>query len=177
MDTYESFDLAKEVMTSYEWNETLVGKMIFVDCYSWRIGAQGGKYPGHPKDLTELSIVIDNLLSRELTSDSRARFVIDSSSDFINHAGPERANKFLESIKAKLAERKITSLVLLEEGLHEERVNAAAEYVADGTIRMKYEEAGRSLMVRRMIATPVNLKWIPFNLARGVDLAVANYFR
>jgi len=65
---------------------------------------------------------------------------------------------------------------MLEAGLHEERVNAALEYITDGTIKMQYEESGRSLMVSRMLGTPATMKWIPFTLARGVEMAAANYF-
>ena len=92
------------------------------------------------------------------------------------HAGPDLAQKFLESVKARLAERKVTSMVILEAGLHDEKVSAAVEYITDGTIKMQYEERGRSLMVSRMLATPATFKWIPFTLAQGVELAVANYF-
>jgi len=75
-----------------------------------------------------------------------------------------------------LAERRVTSIVILEEGLHEDRVNAAVEYITDGTIKMRYEERGRSLMVSRMMGTPATIKWIPFTLSRGLEMAVANYF-
>ncbi len=76
-----------------------------------------------------------------------------------------------------MAERKVTSIVILEDGLHEAKVNAAVEYIADGTIKMRSEENGRSLMVSRMLGTPVTLKWIPFSLARGIELAATDYFR
>jgi KaiC/GvpD/RAD55 family RecA-like ATPase len=102
--------------------------------------------------------------------------VIDSFSDFILHAGPDQAQKFLEAVKAKLTERRVTSIVILEAGLHEEKVNAGVEYIADGTIKMQYEERGRSLMVSRMMGTPATLKWIPFTLSQGVEMAIANYF-
>jgi len=177
VDTYEPLQRAKEIMMSFEWDGELLAGMIFVDCYSWRTGIESGKYFGNPKNLTEFSIAVSDLLKKEIAPNSHARFVLDSFSDFIMHAGPESSQKFLESLKARLTERKVTSLVILEEGLHEQKTNAAIEYITDGTIRMKYEEGGRYLMVSRMLATPVTLKWIPFTLARGLELAVANYFR
>lgn len=176
IDTFEPLELAKETMVSFEWDAAVLNQMIFFDCYSWRTGAVKEKYYGNPKNLTDISIMLSGLLQNEIEPDSHARLVIDSLSDLITHAGPESAQKFLESLKARLAERKVTSVVILEEGLHEERVNAAVEYMTDGTIRMRYEEGGRSLMVSRMLATPATIKWIPFTLARGVELAIANYF-
>ncbi len=176
IDTFEPFELAKETMASFEWDAGLLNQMIFVDCYSWRTGTVKEKYSGNPRNLTDISIMLNDLVKNEIEPDSHARLVLDSFSDLIIHAGPESAQKFLESLKARLAERKITSIVILEEGLHEEKVNAAVEYMTDGTIRMRNEEGGRSLMVSRMLATPVAIKWIPFTLARGLELAVANYF-
>ena len=176
VDTNESFDLARETMASFEWDSSLLDLIVFVDCYSWRIGASNSaKYAGTPKNLTDLSLVVRDLLKTLVNP--RSRLVIDSFSDFLIHAGPDQACKFLESLKARLAERKVTTVVILEDGLHEPKVNAAVEYIADGTIRMRYEETGRSLMVSRMLGTPVTLKWIPFSLARGIELAAADYFR
>lgn len=176
VDTFEPFELAKETMVSFEWDEALLDRIIFLDCYSWRTGAVKEKYFSNPKNLTDLSLVLSDVLKSEIDVNSRARLVIDSFSDFIMHAGADQALKFLESAKARLAERKVTSLVILESGLHEDRVNAAVEYITDGTIRMQYEERGRSLMVNRMLGTPAVIKWVPFTLARGVEMAAANYF-
>ncbi len=178
LDTHESFELAKETMASFEWDKPLLESVVFVDCYSWRTGAgRVGKYSGTPMNLTELSLVIRDLFNIKDGREHHARLVIDSFSDFVTHAGPEVAIKFLESLKARMTERKITSLVILEDGLHDPKVNASVEYVTDGTIRMRYQENGRSLMVSRMIATPVTLKWVPFELARGIEVSVTDYFR
>jgi len=176
VDTFEPLELAKETMAALGWGGPILDQMIFLDCYSWRTGQVKQKYSASPKNLTDSSLVLSDLLREMIDASSRARFVIDSFSDFVLHAGAAQAQKFLESIKAKLAERRVTSLVMLEAGVHEEKVNAVLEYVTDGTIRMQYEEQGRSLMVSRMLGTPATMKWIPFTLAQGVEVAVANYF-
>ena len=176
LGTNESFDIARETMASFEWDTSLLDLIIFVDCYSWRTGTTSTvKFAGTPKNLTDMSLTVRELL--KTVANPRSRLVVDSFSDFLNHAGPDQACKFLESFKARLAEKKVTSFVILEDGLHEPKVNAAVEYIADGTIKMRYEENGRSLMVSRMLGTPATLKWIPFNLARGIELAAADYFR
>ncbi|HMK82268.1 MAG TPA: RAD55 family ATPase [Candidatus Bathyarchaeia archaeon] len=176
VDTFEPLELAKETMISFEWDGGLLDRMIFFDCYSWRIGVVKEKYSANPANLTELSIALSDVLKNEIHHEARAKLVIDSFSDFLIHAGPEKAQKFLEAIKARLAERKVTSIVILEEGVHEDRVNAAIEYITDGTIKMRYEEKGRSLMVSRMLGTPTTIKWMPFTLSRGLEMAIANYF-
>ena len=175
VDTSESLELVKETMTSFQWDGELLDKIIFLDCYSWRTGASRERYSASPKNLTDLSLVLSELLKNEIDANSRARLVIDSFSDFIMVAGAPQAQNFLATVKAKLAERRVTSMVILEAGLHEEKVNAAVEYVTDGTIKMQYEERGRSLMVSRMFGTPANMKWVPFTLTQGVEMTVANY--
>jgi circadian clock protein KaiC len=176
VDTFEPLELVKETMASFEWDTALLDEMVFFDCYSWRIGGANQRYSASPKNLTDLNLVFSDLVKNEIEVNARARLVIDSFSDIIMHAGPDQAQKFLDSMKAKLAEKRVTSIVMLEAGLHDERVNAALEYITDGTIKMQYEETGRSLMVSRMLGTPATIKWIPFTLAGGVEIAVANYF-
>ena len=176
VDTFEPLDLAKETMSGFGWGGALLDKLIFLDCYSWKTGTSKQKYSANPRNLTDSSLVLSDLLKAEVDATARARLVIDSFSDFVMNAGATQAQKFLESVKAKLAERRVTSMVMLEAGLHEEKVNAAIEYVTDGTIKLQYEEQGRSLMVSRMFGTPTTIKWIPFTLAQGVEMAVAKYF-
>jgi KaiC/GvpD/RAD55 family RecA-like ATPase len=175
VDTFEPPELAKETMLGFELGSSVLDQMIFFDCYSWRTGTMKAKYFGNPKSLTDVSIVLSDLLNNETAENARARLVIDSFSDFIMHSGADQAQKFLESIKAKLTARSVTSIVTLEAGLHDDRVNAAIEFIADGTIKMQYEERGRSLMVSRMLGTPAMIKWIPFTIARGVEMAAVNY--
>jgi KaiC/GvpD/RAD55 family RecA-like ATPase len=176
IDTFEPLEIAKETMASFQWDASLLERIVFLDCYSWRTGNARERYSASPKNLTDASIVLSKLLNNEVNAKSNARLVIDSFSDFVMHAGADQAQKFLESTKAKLSERRVTSIVILEAGLHEERVNAAIEYITDGTIKMQYEERGRSLMVSRMLGTPAMIRWIPFTLAQGVEMAVVNYF-
>jgi len=176
VDTFESLEVAKETMASFEWSGPLLDNIIFLDCYSWRTGVVRQRYSASPKNLTDMNLVLSDLLKNEIGVGSRARLVIDSFSDVIMHAGAAQAQKFLDTLKAKLAESRVTSMVMLEAGVHEEKVNAAIEYVTDGTIKMQYEERGRSLMVSRMLGTPVTIKWIPFTLSQGIEVAVANYF-
>ena len=40
-------------------------------------------------------------------------------------------------------------MVLLEEGVHDEKTVKSVEYATDGTIRMKFSEQGRFMMVSR----------------------------
>ena len=88
LGTNESFDIARETMASFEWDTSLLDLIIFVDCYSWRTGTTSTvKFAGTPKNLTDMSLTVRELLKTVVNP--RPRLVVDSFSDFLNHAGPD----------------------------------------------------------------------------------------
>jgi KaiC/GvpD/RAD55 family RecA-like ATPase len=42
---------------------------------------------------------------------------------------------------------------------------------------MQAVEEGRFIMVNKMIGTPVTLKWIPFEIGMGIEVAIEEFFR
>jgi len=82
----------------------------------------------------------------------------------INYGGADRALRLLDTVHTKLQTRGVTGLVLLEEGVHDEKTVKSVEYATDGTIRMKFSEQGRFMMVSRLTATPLTPKWIAFTI-------------
>jgi len=148
-------------------------KLIHVDCFSWRIG---DKNSVDISSLTNTTIAIDKILEKITVSDE-AKIVIDSFSDFLLLHPPESVFKFLETEKFKFYKKGITCLIVVEEGIREERITKTLEFISDGTIKMKIDESGRFLMISRMIATPVKIKWIPFHLSKGLKVRVEEFFR
>ncbi len=65
---------------------------------------------------------------------------------------------------------------MLEEGPHSANVTSTAEYLTDGTIRAKFDETGRYMMVSRMLATPVQLGWSEFIIQKGINIIVKDFF-
>jgi KaiC/GvpD/RAD55 family RecA-like ATPase len=165
ISTSETYDTVMETILSFGWDKELFKSIIFVDCYSWRIGGSNIKYKASLSSPNEVSIVIGEVIEKELkNSNNNPRLVFDSFTDVIKYVGPESALKLMDAIRLKLHSNKITSLILLEEGVHDARTVAALEYSTDGTIKMNYSEKGRYMMVSRMIATPITLRWIPFTI-------------
>lgn len=165
ISTSETYDTVIDTISSFGWDKELFKSIIFVDCYSWRIGGSNIRYKASLSSPNEVSIVISEVIDKEFKNVKKnPRLVFDSFTDVIKYVGSESALKLMDAIRLKLHSNKVTSLILLEEGVHDERTIAALEYSTDGTVRMRYSEKGRYMMVSRMIATPIILRWIPFTI-------------
>jgi circadian clock protein KaiC len=167
VSTGESDERARETMKLFNWDKDIDKKLHILDCYSWKSGKTKSKYSARLTSLTEVSVGITRIMDDlEVSKENVARLVTDSFTDLINYGSADRALRFLDSIHTKLEARGVTGLVLLEEGVHDERTITSVEYATDGTIRMKFSEQGRFMMVSRMTATPLNPRWIPFAIGK-----------
>jgi len=163
--TSEGEDRALETMQLFKWDKGVEKHMHFLDCYSWKSGKSKSKYSASLTSLTDLSVGITSIIDDAgVQPEDDSRIVIDSFTDVINYGGPDRALRLLDTVHTKLQTRGVTGLVLLEEGVHDEKTVKSVEYATDGTIRMKFSEQGRFMMVSRLTATPLTPKWIAFTI-------------
>jgi len=164
--TNESEERAVETMGLFNWDKGVDKSLHFLDCYSWKSGGTRSRYSANLTSLTDVSVGVMALLEETGAKGDESRIVIDSFTDFINYSGSDRALRFLDSVHTKLQMRGVTGLLLLEEGVHDEKTVKSVEYTTDGTIRMRVSEQGRFMMVSRMTATPLSPKWIPFTIGK-----------
>ena len=166
VSTTQGEDKVKQAMKSFNWTDG-GDKLHILDCYSWRFGSAHGKYWARAGSLTDVSVTLSRMLDDAgITASSDARIVIDSFTDFIKNAGLDRALRLLDAFRGKLKAREMTGLLLLEEGVHDEKTNSSVEYATDGTIKMKVTDQGRFMMVSRMSGTPISPKWMPYVIGR-----------
>lgn len=155
-----------ETMAKFKWTQGLE-RLHVLDCHSWRYGGGESRYSARASALTDVSVTLSVMLDdASVSPGSEARIVIDSFTDFIQVAGLERALRLLDAIRRKLKAGELTGLLLLEEGVHDQRANSSVEYATDGTIRMKVTDQGRFMMASRMAATPLSPKWIPYAIGK-----------
>jgi KaiC/GvpD/RAD55 family RecA-like ATPase len=165
--TSEGEDRVLETMQLFNWNRGVERYLRFLDCYSWKSGKSSSKYSASLTSLTDVSVGITSIVDDAgVRPEDEARIVIDSFTDVINYGGAERALRLLDTVHTKLQTRGVTGLLLLEEGVHDEKTVKSVEYATDGTIRMKFSEQGRFMMVSRLAATPLSPKWIAFTIGR-----------
>lgn len=162
--------LLNGVILEYEWDPEIIGKIIYMDCHSWIVCIAREKYSADLTRLTDVNINLNEIIKdQSITPQSDARLVIDSFSDFFLYNPSDITLKFLKGLKSRLFEYQITSLILVQEGMHDDKITSAIEAITDGTIRLKVDETGRYVMVSRMIATPSGMKWIPVTIKRGIE--------
>ncbi len=167
VSTGEGEDRVLETMRLFNWNRGVEKYLHLLDCYSWKSGKSSSKHSASLTSLTDVSVGITSIIDDAgVREESDSRIVIDSFTDVVNYGGAERALRLLDTVHTKLETRGVTGLVLLEEGVHDEKTVKSVEYATDGTIRMKFSEQGRFMMVSRMTATPLSPKWIPFTIGK-----------
>jgi KaiC/GvpD/RAD55 family RecA-like ATPase len=167
VSTAENEETARETMKLFNWDKGIDSKLHVLDCYSWKSGQSTSKYSAKLTSLTDVSVSLSSLLDdKSVEKTSNSRIVVDSFTDIITYGGSDRALKFLDSIHTKLEIRGITGLLMLEEGVHDLQTVTSVEYNANGTIRMKFSELGRFMMVSRMTGTPLTPRWIPFAIGK-----------
>jgi len=169
--------LLDEVTLEYDWDSEIISKIIYMDCHSWIVGIAKEKYSADLTRLTDVNIALNEIIKDQgITLQHDTRLVIDSFSDFFLYSPSDLTLKFLKGLKSRLFEYQITSLILVQEGMHDDRIISSIEAITDGTIRLKVDETGRYVMVSRMISTPSIMKWIPVTIKRGIEFKTIEFF-
>jgi len=178
LSTNQSLEEVKISMLAFDWDSKHLDRLLFADCYSWRLGEKGGVYSASVTLPSDVSIMLNRLIDEnKITPDRGGRLVIDTFSDFLILGEGEGAIRFLSALKPRLKVKGITTLLLVEGGVHDEKTVSAIEYITDGTVKMKIEGENRYTTVSRMHLTPVSLKWIPFDIRRGIELKAAAFLK
>ena len=126
-----------------------------------------------PSSLSDLSIEIGKAFS-ELGAEAgkNPRMLFDSMTDPLLFNSKENVLRFLQNLRANLANMEVTAMLVLEEGIHDDSTVVSLEYFCDGTIRTKLDERGRYFMVSRMRWTNCESVWLRFTLGRGRSIEI-----
>ncbi len=166
---YVTFDISpKEVLESmknFGWSpEKFKEKLKFIDAYSWRLGKSGEEYAiENIGDVNELNIAISEVI-KALDSAPTKREVFDSISTFLLYADPALVVRLIPVLIAKGREAHYTELLVLEEGVHDEKTISTLNFVTDGLIEFKMEGDKRLLRIVRMKATKHYRDWAEFEI-------------
>jgi KaiC/GvpD/RAD55 family RecA-like ATPase len=151
-------------MKRFGWKIKEDKNLSFVDAYSWRVGKANQKYSiSNLSNINELNIVISNIIN-EMDSSDIKRGVFDSVSTLLLYADPSLVVKLMPVIIAKIKKAGYTQILILEEGVHDEKTVSTLNYLTDGVIRFKMDEENRYLKIERMKATNHYTKWAKFKI-------------
>ncbi|MCP8304468.1 MAG: hypothetical protein H3Z50_03230 [archaeon] len=145
ISTSPSIDmLLKEIILTYNWNSKVLSKLIYMDCHSWMAGITRERYSANLTKLREVNITFNSIIENQsITPQHDARLVIDTFSDLLLYNPSNLALEFLKDLKSRLFEYNISSLILVEEGAHDDRIVSSLESITDETIRLKIDEVFR----------------------------------
>jgi len=144
-------------------------KLYFIDLYSWR-------QPGEPPVQSAKLIALDSISNLSDVAQavgniakSAGRFdriVVDSLSDLAMYAEPASLYKLVQLLKGQATKSSASSLVTLEYGLHDEKLNTTINFLCDGMIEMRTDKA-RQLRVTRMCNQTHPLDWLDYTISEG----------
>jgi KaiC/GvpD/RAD55 family RecA-like ATPase len=162
----------KKSMKNLGWNVEKYKKLLtFIDCYSWRTGKPKEKYSiSNLANVNELNICFSEAIEN-MNKEQVNRNVIDSISTLLLYADPTLVVKLIPIIVAKAKQHGFTQLLVLEEGVHDEKTVSTLNYIADGLITFKMEEDKRLMKVERMKETKHHRKWVEFEVTnKGIKI-------
>ncbi len=160
-------------MKSFSWNiESFVKdrSMMFLDIYSWRVG--GAKENAWKKvmqgsiNIDELNLTLSSVLSK-LSNDHNKRGVFDSLSTLLLYVPTDIVIKFIPVLIAKAKKQGVTEVLILEEGVHDEKTVNTLNFLTDGLIETKLEGEKKFMRIARMRGTSCKRDWIEYELAKN----------
>ena len=137
-------------------------KMYFLDAYSWKVG--GGKENETIKvisgglDINNINMTLADILDKIDAADKRGIF--DSLSTLLLYTPPELVMRFIPVLIAKAKKANSTQILILEEGVHDEKVVNTLSYMVDGVINMRMDGDKRLLQVSKMKGASCTRKWV-----------------
>ena len=141
-----------------------INKLKFIDAYSWRVGKSKEKYAiSNLSNINELNIALSELI-KTINKSELKRSIFDSVSTLLLYADPSLVVKLIPVMIAKIKKAGYTQLLILEEGVHDEKTVSTLNYLTDGVIKFKMEEDDRFLKIERMKATEHTAKWTKFKV-------------
>lgn len=132
--------------SSFDWKfSDYTNKLLwFVDCYSWALEKKPTdrcdiRVSG-PSSLDDLSLSINQATYEANKIAPLGRVVFQSLSTLLIYNTPSIVYKFCQVMGARLKSSGMTTLFMVEEGMHQSDVLATLEHMMDGMVEIKFVE-------------------------------------
>lgn len=148
--------------------------IVFIDVYSWKAGGEVvSKYAIRQlTDLNEFNIKVSEAI-REYKDKNLQRCTIDSISQLFLYVPTDLALRFTSVLSGKLKLNDITSILVVEAGMHTQATLNSLNTLTDGCIELSYSETlqKRIMRVVRMANTKHKLDWFGFEITdKGIEV-------
>lgn len=148
-------------------------RVYFLDAYSWKVG--GGKESETIKvisgglDINNINMTLADILDKINSVGNRGIF--DSLSTLLLYTPADLVLRFVPVLIAKAKRANSTQLLILEEGVHEEKIVNTLSYMVDGVINIKIEGNKRLFQISKMKGVSCTRDWLEFTIGKdGLSL-------
>ena len=148
--------------------------LYFLDAYSWKVG--GGKDNENIKvingglDINNINLTLAEILDKIGSSDKRGIF--DSLSTLLLYTPPELVTRFIPVLIAKIKRADSIMILILEEGVHDEKLVNTLSFMVDGVMNIKMEGNKRLIQVSKIKGTSSTRDWFDLKLTKtGLSIA------
>lgn len=151
------------------------GKLIYIDCFSWRIHPKPKGEPGiiivDSPTLSNITSVLNLIVSK--VPPMRSVLIIDSLTDVISTADPSTALDTIKTWRANLTKaRGILTFASFHFGIKAfDEVEQVIDYIVDGVIDLRYDpylmQQGvlvRQIRIRKLKGARHTTAWIYYNI-------------
>jgi len=116
----------------------------FVDCYSWALEKKPVERKdirvSGPSSLDDLSLSINQAVYEANKVAPLGRMVFQSLSTLFIYNTPNIVYKFCQVVGARLKSSGMTTLFMIEDGMHKPDVIATLEHMMDGIVEVRFED-------------------------------------
>lgn len=161
----------KKNMERYGWGvKPYMAKkqMYFLDAYSWKVGGGKGsetiKVISGGLDINAINLSMAEIMDK-MKRDSRG--VFDSLSTLLLYTPSELVVRFIPVMIAKSKKANSTQLLILEEGVHDEKLVNTISYMVDGVIYIKMEGNKRLIQVSKIKGVECPRDWFSLKLTKS----------
>lgn len=135
---------AKSTELGWNFAEHTNRDLWFVDCYSWALEKKPVERKdirvSGPSSLDDLSLSINQATCEAGRAGQIGRVVFQSLSTLLIYNSPNVVYKFCQVVGARLKSCGMTTLFMVEQGMHKPDVLATMEHLMDGIVEVNYEE-------------------------------------
>ncbi len=138
----------EKLAEKHKWNFKMrenTNLLKFIDCYSWTLGKTIGSDRKDiiiqgPNALNDLSIALSKVVSSLSRPNKPMRICFSSLSTFLLYNEKESMYKFMQIIGARLKTMGATAIFLLEDEMHDKKIETTIKLLSDEVIYIKKEK-------------------------------------
>ncbi len=131
--------IKNDMKKKFDLKQEEIEKITFVDCYSWRTG-EDSKSLYAVETLSNMNQII--MILNDVLRDAKyknKRIVFDSFSTFIIYSDQKIFPRFIDEMIGMLKGYNATSVISVEEGIHEMKIMNFLRFVVDYHFKMEYD--------------------------------------